>query len=355
MGFDRNAPALLREAVASIAPDAAGAECPVEALTERQYARIRLHVARRLFGKWFPGSLELAAYLKKGDYPESSAKMARLTRETLPLDGIGEDSFYLNEYYGDGPSLSSFVTLRDWDRHTHDTQESYQVEDGNRPDGPRPYEGRLLWDWSRWLDEGRLVYGNLSVAASHLARTLDDYAGDLARERYNTNYVEGPEHGARTERGTYRWDMVETPRDKAALRFATDHVGGELVNGWMEAGLRSEIERSGVWVARRRRDVEGEINEDLVFSGPEAMAAMRFRHWKTDLAAIADGTAIYGEIESKAKNELRGVMKLVFAAAEVAAESLEGDEKLSWKSISTMVLECMGGATADRAYRGCMP
>jgi hypothetical protein len=345
MAFDKNASALLREAVAGIAPKAFESECPVEALTERQDARIRLIVARKLFGKAFPGNRELDRFLDKGDYAESSAKKYRLSQEMLPLDGIGEDSFFLNEYYGDGTRLSSFATLLDWDKYSHERQEGYHVEEGNRPDGPRPYDSRLLWDWSRWLDDGHLVYGNLSVASSSLEAALDEYADDLCRERYKTQYVEGPEHGKRTEGGGYRWDMVETPKERAAIRFASDHVARVIVKGWMEVGLRDEAAKSGVWVSRIRRETDGELNEDLIFSGPEAMDRVRFRHWKADLSALDDGTAIYAEIARKAKDDLRKVMEGVFDAAELVAASLEGEDKTSWKSISEAVLD---GIVASR-------
>ncbi len=339
MAFDKNATDLLREAVAAVASKAFETECPCEGITERQEARIRLHVARRLFGMPFRGSRELEEYLDKGDYAERSAKKARLSQEVLPIDGIGDDSFFLNEYFGDGFPLSSFVTLRDWDKYSHDTQEEYHVEEGNRPDGPRPYEGRLLWDWSRWLDGGRLVYGNLSVASSHLGAALDEYADDLARERYKTEFVEGPEHGKRTDTGGYRWDMAEMPKETAARRFAAHHVAGVIVKWWMEAGLRDEAARSGVWVSRIRREENGEINEDLVFSSPEAMERVRFRHWKADLAALDDGTAIYAGIEKKAKAALRDIMERLFDAFEDLASSLDAEGRTNWRSIAEAVLD----------------
>lgn len=339
MAFDKNATDLLREAVAAVAPKAFETECPCEGITERQEARIRLHVARRLFGMPFRGSRELEAFLDKGDYAERSAKKARLSQEVLPIDGIGDDSFFLNEYFGDGFRLSSFATLRDWDKYSHDTQEEYHVEEGNRPDGPRPYEGRLLWDWSRWLDGGRLVYGNLSVASSSIAAALDDYAGDLCAEHYKTEFVEGPEHGKKTECGNYRWDMIETPKEKAAIRFAIEHVARVLVKGWMEATLKDEVAASGVWVSRVRREEDSEINESLVFSGPEAMDRARFRHWKADLAAIDDGTAIYAEIERKAKDNLREIVVRLFDVAEDVVGSLADEEKTSWRSIAQAMLD----------------
>jgi hypothetical protein len=332
MSFEKNATPLLKAAVAAVAPEGAAAECPCEAVSERKQAIIRLRVAREVFGRSFQDSRQLATFLDKGDYAETSRKKCRLSQEMLPFDGIGEDSFFLNEYFGDGgPYLSGFNTLMDWDRHSHDFQESCHAEEGRRPEGPLPYEGRLLWDWARWLDCGRLVYGNLSVAGSALEAAIEEHAADLARSRYRTDFVKGPDHGTRTEGGHYKWDIVETPEDVAELRFASDCIGRFAAIAMMKLSLKDALASSGVWVSRIRREEDGEINENVVFSGPEAMARARFRNWLGDLDALADGTAVYAAIEEKAREDATRVMNLIFDALdEVACDPAR--EKRSWRT-----------------------
>ena len=41
----------------------------------------------------------------------------------LPLVGIGEDSFFLNEWLGDGETILDFESLRDFDESDHRFQE----------------------------------------------------------------------------------------------------------------------------------------------------------------------------------------------------------------------------------------
>lgn len=335
MSFVGNATPLLMEIVKGVAPAAIAAECPCEVISERKAATIRLRVARSVFGREFRDNRALDAFIDAGDHAETSLKRCRLSQELLPLDGIGRDSFFLNEYYSDeGPKLSGFATLRAWDEYTHDTQEAFALDEGRREGGTKPYVGRLLWDWARWLEGGRLVYGNLSVATSYLGASLADHAADLARSRYETEWVNGPEHGSRTESGHYRWNMIEQPASLGTLRFAVEHLACRVVNAWEEGPLAEQIAASGVWVVRKRREEDGEINEDIVFSGIEAMDRARFRNWLGDLSALPDGAALYGDIEARAKAKIGDFMNAAFSAIERAAEDFPDLSMDHWREIS---------------------
>jgi hypothetical protein len=331
--FEKNASPLLRAAVEEIAPGAISGEAVSEVLTERQDARIRLHVGRKLFDRKFRGNADLDRFIDKGDYAETSAKKYRLSQELLPVDGIGDDSFFLNEYYSDeGPKLSGFETMRSWDEYGHDRQEQFYAEEGQRPNGVQPYEGSLLWDWGRWLEGGRLVYGNLSVAIWHLQAALEDYAGDLARERYKTEWIEGPEHGKKTE-GGYRWDMVEIPHGSGALRFAADRVAHVVIKFWAAGPYKERISASGTWVSRIRREEDGEIKEDVVFSNVEAMDRARFRHWLADLATLSDGSTAYTNIVDIEKAYIEEVMDIAFIELEKAASAIDEIGKDNWRDL----------------------
>jgi hypothetical protein len=340
MSFEKNATPLLKEAVASIAPKLASEECPVEVASDRQKGRIKLYVARRLFGVEFRGDRELDKFLGKNFDPEADARKCRLSQETLPFYGIGADSFFLNEYFPDeGPRLSGYVTLRDWDEHTHSIQERYAADEGHRADGVKPYEGRLLWDWGRWLDNGRLVYGNLSVASSHMAAYVADYADDLASERYKTTFVEGPENGKRV-RGGIRWDMIETPVANGAKRFASSHIARTAIRFW-DARYKKILSESGVWVSVTRTEEDGEINDEVVFSGVEAMSRTRFRHWLEDIAALEDGKAVYEGVLTKEKALINNMMEIVFDEMDAAAETLGDLSRGKWRELTNIVFPAL--------------
>src|SRR5690606_7336434 len=147
--ISHNAGPLLKEAIGAVLSSVPDGECLADGISERQAARIELHVARKLFGRPFRGSRELEAFLDGGDHSERSRSRCVLSEATLPLYGIGEDSFFLNEHLAEGVTLPHFTTIREWDEADHLAQEAAWEEEGDRPDGRKPYEGRLLWSWGR--------------------------------------------------------------------------------------------------------------------------------------------------------------------------------------------------------------
>jgi hypothetical protein len=91
----------------------------------------------------------------------------RLNEQLLPLVGIGEDSFYLNEHLGDDVSILNFGTLRSYDEYDHEFQETARAEEIPAYER-RPYLGSLYGCWARVLVDKRLVYLTLSMAPGYL-------------------------------------------------------------------------------------------------------------------------------------------------------------------------------------------
>lgn len=341
MSFKANASPILAEVVSALAPESIGAPCPCEVVPEKTQDLIRLTVARRLFGKNFRFPSDLDRFLSVKTRLLSDGRKLLLAQELLPFDGIGDDSFFLNEWFADdGPKLSGFDTLLAWDEYTHRVQEGYWDEQGERSDGMRPYVGRLLWDWSRWLEDGRMVYGNLSVAHCYLRAQLDELAGELATARYPTRWYEGPEHG-KTDGLCTQWDMREDPAINGELRSAAEYLAHLVMVHLCDGqSMRSRIGQSGPWVMRIRTEEDGEISEDLVFSCPEAMGKARFAHWVSDLKALPDGAGAYREIEAELKVGLTDLMNDVFLVLEEAVSGVSGPKKGDWKGL------CRAAATA---------
>jgi hypothetical protein len=57
----------------------------------------------------------------------------------LPLHGIGEDCFFLNESFADGTSILDFETLRDFDEADHHFQERATNEETHAHDQDRSF------------------------------------------------------------------------------------------------------------------------------------------------------------------------------------------------------------------------
>lgn len=322
-------------------------EVPAEKLPERTVARVELEVARRLFGRKFPGWRELKAYLDKNRWDDPENRSMRLSEQTIALFGIGDDRFFLNEHFHRDTKLSDFSNLLEWDRFNHEVQEEYRVEEGHIA-AARPYSGRLLWEWSRWIDpDGGLVYGNLSCARSDVVHQAGEHFDRICRERYPTEFVDGPENGKEVGGGFIKWDMVEMPRDAAALRWACSIIMTEFLNGDVDRKVAALLEESGVWLARTRTEEKGERNEALVFSGMDAMAAARFRTWRSDIAGLPEGGGRLARITAAAVSMVDEFAPAVFAAVESAASGWKGGDLPHSSVIAEKAALLMGQAAAE--------
>ena len=213
----------------------------------------------------------------------------RINEQMQPLRGIGEDAFVLNEYFAEDESILDFETLIDYDRADHAFQ-----QDANRQERkdhrPESYTGALRGTWARILVDGQLYYLTLTMASWHLCGIAEDAASAEIEARIAHRYVRGPEHGARDESGSFLSDMRVDANGQEALLEA-------LQNRALEEQFRRRSELSEMFFAQRQAVCfldddpwEGapprERNLHVVFSDPEALAAVRFTSFLRDCRRI---------------------------------------------------------------------
>lgn len=146
---------------------------------------------------------EMVALDKDGRQPLDLQN--QLNERLQPLVGIGEDSFYLNEYLGDEISILNFDTLRAYDEYDHEFQENARTGD-DPAYAPQPYRGALYGCWVRFLVDKQLVYLTLSMAAGYLYGQISEAAADELQRRIPHHHVSGPDDG-KQEDGMIRLDM----------------------------------------------------------------------------------------------------------------------------------------------------
>jgi hypothetical protein len=105
------------------------------------------------------------------------AQYLLLNSAALPVMGIGEDHFFLNEWLGKDRTLLDFETLYDYDHDDHCFQEQARQEEF--PDYTvKSYRGSLYYRWARLEINGSFHYAFLSMAAGHLYGMLDEWGFD---------------------------------------------------------------------------------------------------------------------------------------------------------------------------------
>lgn len=210
----------------------------------------------------------------------SPAEQHRWNETVLPLEGIGEDCFFLNEVLAEQQTLLDFETVRDLDEADHRFQEATRrrVEPGY---AGRPYHGALYMTWARLYLDGRFTYATLSMAAGYLYSEIVDSACELLQERIPHRYVRGRDHGKRV--GEQRqWDMhVDAGGQEQVFHELQRRVWAyqeeryeALLAAWDGSG------RTGVYLVDESEPSERRCH--IVFTDTGALARVRFRTFVRD-------------------------------------------------------------------------
>lgn len=193
---------------------------------------------------------------------------------TLPLFGIGEDCFWLNEH---GKGWYDMDTVADL---SHDHYRS----DPDREENRLPFMGQFFPSWCRYLRRGHLVYATLTAfhhyVADEVARRHDELVDQLIPYRL----VEGKDHGKKTK-GGYIWNME---RDAGGLEGQLD---APLQRSWTIQG-DLYLQALGDCHARSSGQVFRVVSSDgadpmtsWVFDGLDAMRGVRLTHFLADVQA----------------------------------------------------------------------
>ncbi len=224
---------------------------------------------------------DLQALNKQGRLPLDLQH--QLNEKLLPLDGVGVDAFYLNEYLGAGTSLLDFSTLRDFDEHDHQFQESARADE-DKAHVPQPYLGALYGRWARVLVDGQLTYLTLSMAAGYIYDQISTAAADELQRLMPHRYVSGPDDG-KSEDGMIRWDMrIDAGGQEAMLDELQHRIWDQEKRQWAELRTRYDALGQGrIYMIDTSAD--GESSMAIVFSDKTALDKVRFETFMADCRA----------------------------------------------------------------------
>jgi len=231
-------------------------------------------------------------------------ELNRWNEAILPLVGIGEDCFYLNEWLGEDKTILDFPTLRDYDEDDY----RYQ-EDARKRDVPcyasQPYRGSLYLGWARLFVDGKFTYATLSMAAGYLFSHVEEIATAVIETRIPHRYVPGKNHGKAMGKN-FQWDMRLAADGQEGLLEELQHRIFEYARARYDSLLTDwdRANRRGVY----RVDISAfqECNVHFIFTDKDALSAVRFRSFARDCRAIERGTdelnAAVAEEEAKLKS-----------------------------------------------------
>lgn len=212
----------------------------------------------------------------------------RINELLLPLTGIGEDAFVLNEHLQEGRSILGYETLGSFDADDHAFQQAARKEHDD-PHVPEPYTGALHGTWARVLINGRICYLTLSMASWYLHGSMQEAADEEVQALVPHRHVRGPEDG-KSKGGMVRWDLrVDAAGQEALLDELRHRVWAELDRRRRKLGQTFQQERSGAAFLDDKPWPETSPHEQnlrIVFSDPDALAAVRFVSFMRDCRRI---------------------------------------------------------------------
>lgn len=202
----------------------------------------------------------------------------------LPLQGIGEDYFFLNESFGD-KRLPDFATLYDYDYDDHCFQEqARQKEDPQYT--AKPYQGNLFHCWARLYIDGVFYYATPSSVAAYLYSVIEDVGFDTIQELIPHTYVDGKDHGKREGQGIRYDKRVDAGGMEAQLEELQQRY-------WQYTFARHEALLRDFDAAAQKRvyffdkSQQGDPQMDIVFTDKTALQTVRLRHFLLDCRSLA--------------------------------------------------------------------
>ena len=197
----------------------------------------------------------------------------------LPLYGVGEDFFWLNEDLGNR-TLLDFATLYDYDIWDHRFQE--EARKNESPEYvPQPYRGSLYLAWARLLIDGRFNYAMLSMVAGYLRSEIEEAGYQQMQKLIPHHHVDGERHGKRTKTGTI-WDQrIDAGGMEGQLQELRSRFWRYLDDRYAELQLEFDVSAdAAVWLLDRSTPEENHVH--FVFSDKTALQQVRFRHFVHD-------------------------------------------------------------------------
>ncbi len=135
---------------------------------------LKKYLLNKLFGILITNENQLEETLS--EFTET--QYLQLNSQLLYMQGIGEDYFYLNEFFADNTCILDFKSLYDCDYDDFCFQEADRKK--RIPNyKPQRYRGSLHFTWARLFIDESFSYANLSMKAHYILNVLSEFSGTL--------------------------------------------------------------------------------------------------------------------------------------------------------------------------------
>ncbi len=252
----------------------------------------RFIIWQQLFNDLLNVSVRTQADLDKAHDEADHATLNTLNAAMLPIQGIGENYFWLNEGF-DKKTLLDFETLYDYDLDDHHFQEAARQRDF--PDYEiQLYRGSLYCRWVRLFIDDVFTYGILNCAAGYLLTKIESHGSAVMDRLLPHEYVRSKNHGKQDGEG-FLFDLKIDANGK-------EEQYEELRSRYWNYERERYRQLQDIWdsdalgcayLIDTSHDNDTEMT--FVFSDKTALQSVRLRHFMADCRKIETSTEILDE------------------------------------------------------------
>ena len=213
----------------------------------------------------------------------SEAQCLKLNAILLPIKGIGENYFFLNEFFRSHKNLLHFETLYDYDFDDYTFQEDARRKEQKDYEG-KPYRGSLYLTWARLMIDGSFSYGVLSMVAGYLYCELDEYGNDYMEKLIPHEFTHGKNHG-KAEGSGYLFDLKIDAKGKESQLNELKHRFWKHMSEVHER-LMDEVDKKPkqrVFILNQSQ--EDDPNHHFLFTDKEILKRIHFKTFMRDCRA----------------------------------------------------------------------
>ncbi len=229
-----------------------------------------------------------------------TAKCSEINGIMLPLHGVGDDYFLLNEHFSEGQSILTFPTLYDYDFDDFQFQEECRLRDF-KDYQPKQYCGTLDGTWARMMINGKFSYGIFFMLAVFINSEVDEFGEDYIGKLITYEFEPGRNHGKKTKNGGYLHDMKQ---DADGLESQLDELQRRFRNYLQENREQLQAEfasesKQEVFIVDTSR--EGDPNHQFIFTDKDILPHISLKTFMADCrkAAQQDHTILFDRVEKE--------------------------------------------------------
>lgn len=253
---------------------------------------------RRYKRKGFKGH-DLPGYDYKPEF--NPDQQYRFNAVMLWLYGLGQCKFFMNESFHKDTTLLNYNTLHDYEYDDYLFQKKsrlgeiaeYLKSHELSEEDLAPYYGIGFPRWTRLYLDGEFFYATLYSAFLYCFDAIEETASETIEKLIPYRFVEGPEHGKKTDDNCTRWDMViEANGKEEALEALKNHKYFYLYNYKLPL-LKAYFDQQPDQAFILDKGYENcgfydknDPHVNIVFSNKSSLKRIRFEYFLEDTQAL---------------------------------------------------------------------